>query len=156
MGYAPAPVRETESSGWLFAWSWAVQAASSKKEAAWKFISWASGKDYENLVGERIGWPNVPAGKRSSTYENSEYQDSAGPFWKPTIDAINAAKPDDPGVQPRPAPGIQFVAVPEFANLGTLSSQGISAAIAGKTSVREALDAAQDLATTQVTDQYKS
>ncbi|MEW1956855.1 sugar ABC transporter substrate-binding protein [Kineococcus sp. NPDC059986] len=156
MGYAPAPVRETASSGWLFAWSWAIQAASARKEAAWKFISWASGKDYENLVGERIGWPNVPAGKRSSTYENSEYQDSAGPFWKPTIDAINAARPDDPGVQPRPAPGIQFVAVPEFANLGTLSSQGISAAIAGKTSVREALDAAQDLATTQVTDQYKS
>ncbi|WP_432570628.1 ABC transporter substrate-binding protein [Kineococcus sp. SYSU DK005] len=156
MGYAPAPVEQTESSGWLFAWSWAIQAASAKQDLAWRFISWASGKEYEELVGNEIGWPNVPAGKRNSTYANSDYRGSAGPFWEPTQAAINAARPDDPGVQPRPAPGIQFVAIPEFANLGTLSSQGVSAAIAGKQSVVQALDFAQDLAVEQVTDQYRS
>ncbi|WP_338074930.1 sugar ABC transporter substrate-binding protein [Kineococcus vitellinus] len=156
MGYAPAPVKETESSGWLFAWSWAIQTASTKRDAAWRFISWASGKEYEELVGNEVGWASVPSGKRTSTYENSEYRESAGPFWEPTQQSILAAKPDDPGVQPRPAPGIQFVAIPEFANLGTLTSQGVSAAIAGSTTVEEALDTGQELATTQVTERYQS
>ena len=52
IGYAAAPVVKTKSSGWLYAWSWSIQAASTKQENAWKFISWASGKDYEQLVGE--------------------------------------------------------------------------------------------------------
>ena len=73
IGYAPAPVVETDSSGWLYAWSWSVQAASEKKDAAWEFISWASGKEYERLVGEELGWSRVPAGKRTSTYEIPEY-----------------------------------------------------------------------------------
>ena len=50
---SPAPVVETESSGWLYAWSWGIQEASEKKDDAWKFISWASSKEYEELVGER-------------------------------------------------------------------------------------------------------
>ena len=47
----PAPVVKTKNSGWLYAWSWSIQQASKKKDNAWKFISWASGKKYENLVG---------------------------------------------------------------------------------------------------------
>ena len=53
MGYVQAPVKETKTSGWLYTWSWAIEKKSQKSENAWKFISWASGKDYENLVGER-------------------------------------------------------------------------------------------------------
>src|ERR671916_271865 len=44
MGYAPAPVVETDSAGWLYAWAWGIQAASEKQDASWKFISWASSK----------------------------------------------------------------------------------------------------------------
>ena len=51
IGYAQAPVKETKSSGWLWTWSWAVQAATKKQDAAGKFISWASSKEYEELVG---------------------------------------------------------------------------------------------------------
>ncbi len=47
-------------------------------------------------------------------------------------------------MQPRPAPGIQFVVIPEFAGLGTEASQQISSAIAGRTTVKAALDAGQD------------
>ena len=68
IGYAPAPVVKTPHSGWLYAWSWGIEQASQKKDKAWQFISWASGKDYEQLVGEKIGWSSVPAGKRNSTY----------------------------------------------------------------------------------------
>ena len=73
MGYVAAPVVKTDSSGWLYAWSWSIQQASKKKDNAWKFISWASSKQYEELVGKELGWSRVPAGKRASTYENPEY-----------------------------------------------------------------------------------
>jgi sorbitol/mannitol transport system substrate-binding protein len=49
-------------------------------------------------------------------------------------------------VQPRPAPGIQFVGIPEFTDLGTKVSQEISAAIAGRQSVGTALNKSQKLA----------
>lgn len=146
IGYAPAPVKETDSSGWLYSWAWGIQEASDNKDAAWEFVSWASSKEYEELVGTEIGWSNVPAGKRQSTYENPDYQASAEAFYQQTVDSINAADPNDPGVQPRPAPGIQFVAIPEFAGMATEVSQGVSAAIAGQETVQEALDRGQELA----------
>ena len=143
IGYAAAPVVETDSSGWIYSWAWGVQAASEKKDAAWEFVSWASSQEYEELVGAELGWARVPAGKRSSTYENADYLEVAGPFAEATEAAISAADPNDPGVQPRPAPGIQFVAIPEFADLATGISEGISSNIAGQGTVQETLDAGQ-------------
>ena len=100
VGYAPAPVKETDSSGWIYSWALAIQESSDNKDAAWEFISWASSKEYEELVGTEIGWANVPAGKRASTYENADYQESAAAFYEQTLASINAADPTNPGVQP--------------------------------------------------------
>ncbi|MER8120393.1 sugar ABC transporter substrate-binding protein [Streptomyces sp. NPDC094031] len=146
LGYAPAPVERTRSSGWLYTWAWGIQHASHNPDKAWKFVSWASSKEYERLVGETSGWPDVPAGKRASTYENADYRRSAAAFQEMTRQAIENSRPDDPGVQPRPAPGIQFVDIPEFTDLGTRVSQEISAAIAGRQSVDTALRKSQQLA----------
>jgi polyol transport system substrate-binding protein len=155
IGYAPAPVVKTDSSGWLYAWSWGIQEASTKKDAAWRFISWASGKEYEQLVGEQVGWADVPAGKRASTYENPDYLAEAGAFAEQTKAAIETADPRNPGVQPRPAIGIQFVDIPEFPDLGTQVSQSVSSAIAGLVTVDEALDRGQELAD-DVAERYRS
>ena len=155
IGYVPAPVVETKSSGWLYAWAWGIQEASQKKDDAWKFISWASGKDYEQLVGEQVGWSNVPAGKRASLYENQQYLKEAQAFAGPTRDAIESADPTNPGVQKRPAIGIQFIDIPEFPDLGTQVSQYVSSAIAGQTTVDEALKRGQGLAE-DVAERYRS
>ena len=155
IGYAAAPVVKTKSSGWLYAWSWSIQAASTKQENAWKFVSWASGKEYEQLVGDKLGWSRVPAGKRASTYDNQDYLAEAGAFAAPTKAAIESADPANPGVQPRPALGIQFVDIPEFPDLGTQVSQDVSSAIAGKTTVDEALDKGQGLAE-DVAERYQA
>jgi polyol transport system substrate-binding protein len=155
LAYAAAPVERTESAGWLYAWSWSIQQASTKKDNAWKFISWASSKEYEELVGEQVGWSSVPAGKRASTYENQDYLRVASAFAEPTRDAIASADPRNPGVQPRPAIGIQFVDIPEFTDLGTQVSQYVSSAIAGQMSVDEALDRGQRLAE-DVAERYQS
>ncbi|MEJ8655198.1 MULTISPECIES: sugar ABC transporter substrate-binding protein [Streptomyces] len=154
IGYVPAPVDRTESSGWLYTWAFGMQKASKKADNAWKFISWASGKEYEKLVGKQVGWSDVPAGKRSSTYADPEYRKAAAAFADVTKQAIDAADPVNPGVQPRPAAGIQFVGIPEFTDLGTKVSQEISAAIAGRKSVPEALAASQKLAE-KVAEEYR-
>jgi sorbitol/mannitol transport system substrate-binding protein len=154
IGYVPAPVERTESSGWLYTWAWGMQKASKKTDDAWKFISWASSKEYETLVGEQLGWANVPAGKRTSTYANPEYRKAAGAFADVTEKAIASADPENPGTQPRPAAGIQFVGIPEFTDLGTKVSQEISAAIAGRQSVDKALEASQRHAE-KVAEEYR-
>jgi sorbitol/mannitol transport system substrate-binding protein len=146
---------KTANSGWLYAWSWGIEQASQKKDKAWQFISWASGKDYENLVGQTMGWSNVPAGKRASTYANPDYLKVASSFAEPTKNAIANADPQNPGVQPRPAPGIQFIDIPEFPALGTQVSQDVSSAIAGQMSVEQALDQGQQLAS-DVAERYRS
>ncbi|NLU66056.1 sugar ABC transporter substrate-binding protein [Streptomyces sp. HNM0574] len=146
IGYVPAPVEKTRSSGWLYTWAWGLQKSSEKPDKAWEFISWASGKEYERLVGEESGWADVPAGKRASTYRIPEYRRAAGAFSEVTREAIVRADPRDPGVQRRPAPGVQFVGIPEFPDLGTKVTQEISSAIAGRRSTDEALRNAQRLA----------
>ncbi|MFE3552940.1 ABC transporter substrate-binding protein [Streptomyces kronopolitis] len=154
VGYAPAPVERTREAGWLYTWAWGVQKASKHQDAAWKFISWASGKKYEQLVGHELGWSRVPGGKRASLYRDPSYAKESGAFAGATERAISAARPQDPGVQPRPAPGIQFVGIPEFSDLGTKTSNEISSAIAGKQSVPEALTKSQRLAQ-EVSDAYR-
>ena len=153
IAYAQAPVKETDASGWLYTWAWGIQAASENPDEAWEFISWASSKEYEELVGEELGWAKAPAGKRQSLYENEAYLKEA-PFAEATLTALENADPTDPGTQPRPAIGIQFMAIPEFADLATGVSEGVSAAIAGRGSVEDALAEGQEEAQ-DVADSYK-
>jgi sorbitol/mannitol transport system substrate-binding protein len=146
VGYVQAPVKETKASGWLWAWAWVMPKTTKNADAASKFMLWASSKDYEKLVGDKLGWSRVPAGKRKSTYDIPQYKDAAAAFGPQTLQAIEEANPEDPGVQPRPTIGVQFVAIPEFQDLGTKVSQDIAAAIAGRGSVDDALAKGQQLA----------
>jgi sorbitol/mannitol transport system substrate-binding protein len=68
-----------------------------------------------------------------------------------TLDSINAADPTAPSVDPVPYTGVQFVAIPEFQGLGTAVGQQFSAVLAGTTSLDDALAAAQQLVTDEMT-----
>ena len=135
---------------WLWAWSLAIPAGSQKVDAAKEFIAWATSKEYTALVASEEGWANVPPGTRTSLYENQEYLDAA-PFAQMTLESINAADPTSPSVDPVPYTGVQFVAIPEFAGMGTAVGQQFSAALAGQTSAEDALAAAQQLVTREMT-----
>jgi sorbitol/mannitol transport system substrate-binding protein len=151
VGFALAPDNGLGKRGnWLWAWSLAIPASSQKADAAQKFITWATGKDYLKLVAEKEGWANVPPGTRTSLYENPEYQ-KAAPFAKMTLESINSADPKNPAVKPVPYVGVQFVAIPEFQGLGTAVGQQFSAALAGQVSVDQALTSAQQLTTREMT-----
>ena len=154
VAYVQAPVKDTKASGWLYAWSWAMEKKVAHPDAAWQFISWASSQNYENLVGSTLGWAKVPSGKRTSLYKNPNYTAAAAAFAPATLEALQNADPANPGVQPRPTVGIQFVDIPEFTTLGDSVTKDLSSVIAGNGTVDDALNAGQDAATA-VGDDYK-
>jgi sorbitol/mannitol transport system substrate-binding protein len=148
-GYALAPVKDTDASGWLWAWSLAIPATNENPDDAWKFISWATGPDYIKQAGSQIsgGWAAIPPGTRQSTYEIPEYKEAAAAFADKTLAAMQAAPIDDPGTTPRPGlPGVQFVGVPEFQDVGNRCTEEFSAVIAGAKDEDEALSNCQQIA----------
>ena len=128
---------------WLWAWALAIPAGTQKEDAAKEFINWATSKEYLDLVAANEGWANVPPGSRMSLYENPEYQKV--PFSSMTLQSINAADPTNPTVDPVPYVGIQYVAIPEWAGIGTQAGQEFSAMVAGQQTPEEALENAQTL-----------
>lgn len=144
--YALAPVMETDYAGWLYAWSLAVPETSRHKQAAWDFITWMTHPDYFRLVGEEVSWEALPPGSRQSTYEIPEYAEIAANYAEPTLTSMENATQENSMVHEVPYPGLQFVGIPEFQDLGTRVGQQLSAAIAGSQTVQEALDQAQTFA----------
>jgi sorbitol/mannitol transport system substrate-binding protein len=147
-GYVAAPVEKTDSSGWLYTWALAMPSVAQDKQGSWEFMRWMTDKEFVKSVGAEFGWNRVPPGCRASTYDIPEYREAAEAYAQPTLDAINEATQENSMVNPVPYPGIQFVGIPEFQDLGTRVSQQLSAAIAGQISVDEALAQSQEYADT--------
>jgi len=145
VGFALAPDNGLGKRGnWLWAWTLAVPSSSQKSDAAMKFISWATSKEYTELVASKKGWAKVPPGTRKSLYENPEYMNAA-PFAQITLDSIQSADPVNPSVKPVPYVGVQFVAIPEFQGIGTAVGQQFSAALTGQMTVDQSLASSQRL-----------
>ena len=146
VGFAPAPCGTTcKNSNWLWAWALAIPSSSKKIDAAGKFIDWATGKEYIDLVASKNGWANVPPGTRKSLYANPDYT-KAAPFAEMTLKAIDSADTGlDGNSKPKPYIGIQYAAIPEFQGIATAVGQQFSAALVGQTSPGQALDNAQRL-----------
>ena len=145
-GYAFAPVDLTKSSGWLWTWSLGIPQGTSNQADAWKFVSWATAKSYDQLVAAKYGWAAVPPGTRTSLYNTPQYQQAAKAFAGITIASIDSVDPLHPTVNPVPYVGIQFVDIPQFETLGVTVGQQVAGAIAGTESVAQALQASQQAA----------
>src|SRR5467141_1899730 len=145
-GYAFAPTKVKDWSGWLWAWSLGMPSSSKKKDAAWTFADWATSKDYAKLVGTKLGWARVSPGTRTSTYSIPEYKAASAGFAQVTLDSISHADVTHPTVDPVPYIGIQYVDITEFQKLGDDVSQEFAKVIAGNESVDAALQKAQALA----------
>jgi sorbitol/mannitol transport system substrate-binding protein len=134
-----------KGANWLWAWSLAIPAGSKKVDAAQKFVSWATSKDYINLVGKTNGWGTVPTGTRKSTYANADFLKAAR-FASAEKTAIDSANPNDSTLPKSPYVGVQFAAIPEFQAIGIAVGQQMSAALSGKSTVDAALKASQTAA----------
>ena len=80
------------------------------------------------------GWAAIPPGTRLSTYQIPQYQQAAAAFAPKTLAAMEAAPIDNPGTTKRPGlPGVQYVGIPQFQDVGNRCTQLFSSVIAGST-----------------------
>jgi sorbitol/mannitol transport system substrate-binding protein len=142
-GYAFAPTNLTKSSGWLWTWALGIPKGVANESDAWKFVSWATSKNYDDLVASKYGWAAVPPGTRTSLYNDPKYQQAAKAFAAITLASINSTDPLHPTLHPAPYIGIQYVDIPQFESLGVQVAQQIAGAIAGTESVSQALKTSQ-------------
>ena len=148
-GFALAPVNKTKASGWLWSWALAIPKTAKDPATAWKYISFATGPDYIKAAGTKTkgGWASIPPGTRLSTYRIPQYKAAAAAFAGPTLAAMNAAPISNPGTTKRPGlPGVQYVGIPQFQDVGNKCTEQFSSVIAGATSVDAALSACQSIA----------
>jgi sorbitol/mannitol transport system substrate-binding protein len=146
VAFAQAPTAVTpKGANWLWAWALAIPAGSKNAAEAQKFITWATSKDYIQLVAKEKGWAAVPTGTRKSTYASPEFQ-KAAKFAEAEKKAIDTANPNDSTLPKSPYVGVQFAAIPEFQAIGIAVGQQMSAVLAGKATVDQALAAGQTAA----------
>jgi sorbitol/mannitol transport system substrate-binding protein len=142
-GFAKAPIAKVPNgAAWVWSWGLAIPASSKRAAMAKQFIKWATSRRYIATVGKRFGWLRIPPGSRKSTYEISAYL-AAAPFAPLVREAILSADYTKPSALPVPYVGIQYVGIPEFQAMGTEVGQEISAALAGRATVPQALALAQ-------------
>jgi sorbitol/mannitol transport system substrate-binding protein len=148
-GYVVAPVERTRAAGWLWSWALAIPRTSNKRGLAWRYVAWATGPRYVEEAGPRIagGWAAIPPGTRRSTYAIPRYRTAARAFAKPTLEAIESAPIDDPGTSRRPGyPGVQYVGVPQFQDVGNQCTEQFAAVIRGRSTIDAALANCQNVA----------
>ncbi len=142
VGFADGPIESYDKGNdWLWAWALGIPASSTHAKEAKEFIEWATSKDYIREIGETEGWVTVPPGTRKSTYENPEYL-KAAPFAKITLDLIQSVDFMHSTKDPKPYRGISWATIPEMQAIGNFAGQEVAAALTGKASVSDALDAA--------------
>jgi sorbitol/mannitol transport system substrate-binding protein len=148
-GYAFAPVDKTKASGWLWTWALAIPKSSPDATDAWKYISWATSARYIKAAGTHTkgGWPSIPPGTRVSTYAIPAYKAAAKAFASITLAAMKAAPITNPGTTKRPGlPGVQYVGIPQFQDVGNRCTQLFSSVIAGSMKDTDALSQCQQIA----------
>jgi sorbitol/mannitol transport system substrate-binding protein len=142
-GFAKAPIAKVPNgAAWVWSWGLAIPTSSQRTVLAKQFIKWATSREYIASVGKRFGWVRIPPGSRKSTYEIPAYL-AAAPFAPLVREAIVSADYTKPSVLPVPYVGIEYVGIPEYQAMGTEVGQEISAALAGRATVQQALELAQ-------------
>jgi polyol transport system substrate-binding protein len=148
-GYAFAPVNKTKASGWLWTWALAIPRSSPDPASAWKYIAFATGAPYIKAAGTQTkgGWAAIPPGTRLSTYRIPQYKAAAKAFAAITLAAMKAAPINNPGTTKRPGlPGVQYVGIPQFQDVGNRCTQLFSAVIAGSMESTQAVSQCQQIA----------
>jgi sorbitol/mannitol transport system substrate-binding protein len=149
-GYAFAPHYKTPSTGWLWTWALAIPRSSPDPADAWKYIAWATGSQYIKKAGTHTkgGWAAIPPGTRLSTYRIPQYKNAAKSFAAITLAAMKAAPITHPGTTKRPGlPGVQYVGIPAFQDVGNRCTQLFSSVIAASMKDTTALSQCQQIAT---------
>jgi sorbitol/mannitol transport system substrate-binding protein len=137
IGYAQAPTVDggkVNGSHWLYSWALSLVNGSKHSAAAFKFMKWATDKNYINMVAKKYGWNQIPPGTRTSTYKNPKYL-AVSDFAAATLDAMNSATNNKPSALAIPYRGTTGVYIPEWSDIANNFAQGLSAAVSGTLTV---------------------
>lgn len=147
VGYAMAPHQKmATNTSWL--WNWAMginpKVTDEKKQAVFNFMLWATSKDYVKLTTEiDATGSSTPPASRSSTYLLDAYKDA--PYAPATLKALESTDFTKPCIEPVPYVGLQYVAMPEFADWGTKMTENLAAFVTDKMTLDEAIKSTNDL-----------
>ncbi|MBI9093248.1 MAG: sugar ABC transporter substrate-binding protein [Sphaerochaeta sp.] len=145
VGYVMAPHQKLKSNtAWL--WNWAMginpKSTDAKKQAAFDFMLWATSKDYikQTVTIDPTGASTPPA-SRSSTYELPVY--AKAPYASMTLKTLEGMDFTKPTLEPVPYVGLQYIAIPEFADAGTKMTEYLADYVVDKISLDEAIKKTQ-------------
>lgn len=147
MGYVLPPHQKMKTNtAWL--WNWAMginpKASQAKKDAAFDFMLWATSKDYIKMTTELdASGALTPPASRSSTYMLDAYK--SAPYAEMTLKTLESTDFTKPTMEPVPYVGLQYIAIPEFADAGTKMTQYLADYVVDKITLDEAIKKTNDL-----------
>lgn len=143
LGYAMSPAGpgkgNTQTVG---GWGLALTSSSKNQDAAFKFITWVTSKEYVKLVAEKKGWLSVLTGARKSTYQEQGYKELA-PYSEIVLNSLNTVDFAHPAVKDTPYVGNSLPAIPEWSGLGERIGQSLASYITGAESTQAVLEKVQ-------------
>ena len=147
MGYVMAPHQKKKTNtAWLWNWAMGINPKSPeyKKKAVFDFMLWATSKDFIKQTIERDPTgSSTPPASRSSTYSLAAYANA--PYAEMTLKTLESTDFTNPTLQPVPYVGLQYIAIPEFADAGTKMTEYLADYVVDKISLDEAISRTNDL-----------
>jgi len=147
VGYVSAPHEKLQrNTAWLWNWTMGInpRTTQAKKDAAFKFMLWATSKDYVQLAFryDPTG-AAVPPAARSSTYKLPQY--AAVPYAAPTLRVLQDMDFTKPTYDPVPYIGLQYIAIPEFADAGDLMTRYLADYVVDRITLDQAIRQTQQV-----------
>ena len=147
VGYVMAPHQKMKTNtSWLWNWAMGINPKTSddKKQAVFDFMLWATSKDYVKMTTELDPTgSSTPPASRSSTYTLDAYKNA--PYAAATLRTLESTDFTKPTLDPVPYVGLQYVAMPEFADWGTKMTEYLAAYVTDKMPLDEAIQKTNDL-----------
>lgn len=147
LGYVMAPHQKlNKNTAWLWNWSMGINPKTSKakKQAAFDYMLWATSKDYAKLTIELDPTgSSTPPAARSSTYLLPAY--AKAPYAPMTLKTLEGMDFTKPTLDPVPYIGLQYIAIPEFADAGTKMTEYLADYVVDKISLDEAIRRTQEV-----------
>jgi sorbitol/mannitol transport system substrate-binding protein len=147
LGYVMAPHQVLKkNTAWLWNWAMGINPKSSteKKQAAFNFMLWATSKDYvKKTVELDPTGASTPPASRSSTYKLEVY--AKAPYAAMTLKTLEGMDFTKPTLEPVPYVGLQYIAIPEFADAGTKMTEYLADYVVDKITLDEAIRKTQEV-----------
>lgn len=147
VGYVMPPHQKMKSNtSWLWNWAMGINPKSSaeNKQAVFDFMLWATSKDFIKMTVELDPTgASTPPASRASTYKLPVYAKT--PYAEMTLKTLESTDFTKPTLEPVPYVGLQYIAIPEFADAGTRMTEYLADYVVDKMTLDEAIRKTQRL-----------